>query len=262
MLAKKFVPSPVEKRSDLLRQWQLDWFDLDYEIWTEAGVPSLSPLEKLKYLMDDNHLNHKAMDNGHNINGNINNSCNGTGNGHNNYQSNNFSFSSAAGQPESESGRTSTSEDGESMRIHVSNIPFRFREIDLRQLFAPYGHILDVEIIFNERGSKGFGFLTFALKDQALKAMNNLDGKVVEGRQIEVNYATVKGQSKKITSQTPKRSPGSFSPPNPALTSVNPAAIAIAEVYGSLQKNSTDYSSLFQSIYQQHFRFNESSRSV
>lgn len=39
-------------------------------------------------------------------------------------------------------------------RLHVSNIPFRFREPDLRQLFGEFGVILDVEIIFNERGSK------------------------------------------------------------------------------------------------------------
>ncbi|XP_060605483.1 RNA binding protein fox-1 homolog 2-like isoform X9 [Ruditapes philippinarum] len=39
-------------------------------------------------------------------------------------------------------------------RLHVSNIPFRFREADLRNLLGQFGPILDVEIIFNERGSK------------------------------------------------------------------------------------------------------------
>ncbi|XP_064071713.1 RNA binding protein fox-1 homolog 3 isoform X10 [Vanessa tameamea] len=39
-------------------------------------------------------------------------------------------------------------------RLHVSNIPFRFRDPDLRNMFGQYGTILDVEIIFNERGSK------------------------------------------------------------------------------------------------------------
>uniref|UniRef100_T1JAH0 RRM domain-containing protein n=1 Tax=Strigamia maritima TaxID=126957 RepID=T1JAH0_STRMM len=39
-------------------------------------------------------------------------------------------------------------------RLHVSNIPFRFRDPDLRQMFGQFGSILDVEIIFNERGSK------------------------------------------------------------------------------------------------------------
>ncbi|KAH1001686.1 hypothetical protein HUJ04_005668 [Dendroctonus ponderosae] len=39
-------------------------------------------------------------------------------------------------------------------RLHVSNIPFRFRDPDLRAMFGQFGPILDVEIIFNERGSK------------------------------------------------------------------------------------------------------------
>ncbi|XP_075724699.1 uncharacterized protein LOC119179960 isoform X7 [Rhipicephalus microplus] len=43
---------------------------------------------------------------------------------------------------------------GQPKRLHVSNIPFRFRDPDLRQLFGQFGAILDVEIIFNERGSK------------------------------------------------------------------------------------------------------------
>uniref|UniRef100_A0A8C5CA17 RNA binding protein fox-1 homolog 2 n=1 Tax=Gadus morhua TaxID=8049 RepID=A0A8C5CA17_GADMO len=43
---------------------------------------------------------------------------------------------------------------GTPKRLHVSNIPFRFRDPDLRQMFGQYGKILDVEIIFNERGSK------------------------------------------------------------------------------------------------------------
>uniref|UniRef100_A0A0B6ZT26 RRM domain-containing protein n=1 Tax=Arion vulgaris TaxID=1028688 RepID=A0A0B6ZT26_9EUPU len=70
-------------------------------------------------------------------------------------------------------------------RLHVSNIPFRFREADLRQLLG-FGTILDVEIIFNERGSKGFGFVTFANSSDADRAREKLNGTVVEGRKIEV----------------------------------------------------------------------------
>ncbi|XP_041362586.1 RNA binding protein fox-1 homolog 3-like isoform X3 [Gigantopelta aegis] len=83
-------------------------------------------------------------------------------------------------------------------RLHVSNIPFRFREADLRQLLA-FGPILDVEIIFNERGSKGFGFVTFANSADADRAREKLNGTVVEGRKIEVNNATARVMTKKAT---------------------------------------------------------------
>lgn len=84
-------------------------------------------------------------------------------------------------------------------RLHVSNIPFRFREADLRNLLGQFGTILDVEIIFNERGSKGFGFVTFALSSDADRARDKLNGTVVEGRKIEVNNATARIMTKKAT---------------------------------------------------------------
>ena len=53
-------------------------------------------------------------------------------------------------------------------------------------IFQKYGTLLDVEIIFNERGSKGFGFVTFAKGLEADKARDELHGTIVEGRKIEV----------------------------------------------------------------------------
>lgn len=75
-------------------------------------------------------------------------------------------------------------------RLHVSNIPFRFRKEHLARMFSVFGPVLDSEIIFNERGSKGFGFVSFANPTDAFHAKNALDGMIVEGRQIEVNFAT------------------------------------------------------------------------
>ncbi|XP_076871865.1 RNA binding protein fox-1 homolog 2 isoform X7 [Brachyhypopomus gauderio] len=82
-------------------------------------------------------------------------------------------------------------------RLHVSNIPFRFRDPDLRQMFGQFGKILDVEIIFNERGSKGFGFVTFESSADAEKARERLHGTIVEGRKIEVNNATARVMTNK-----------------------------------------------------------------
>ncbi|XP_075940070.1 RNA binding protein fox-1 homolog 2-like isoform X3 [Anarhichas minor] len=93
---------------------------------------------------------------------------------------------------------------GTPKRLHVSNIPFRFRDPDLRQMFGQYGKILDVEIIFNERGSKGFGFVTFETSADAEKAREKLHGTLVEGRKIEVNNATARVMTnKKMVSPYP-----------------------------------------------------------
>lgn len=75
-------------------------------------------------------------------------------------------------------------------RLHVSNIPFRFRREHLLKLFTQFGPLTDAEIIFNERGSKGFGFVSFAFSIDAEKAKKALHLATIEGRLIEVNYAT------------------------------------------------------------------------
>uniref|UniRef100_A0A3Q3IFL0 RNA binding protein fox-1 homolog 2 n=1 Tax=Monopterus albus TaxID=43700 RepID=A0A3Q3IFL0_MONAL len=71
-------------------------------------------------------------------------------------------------------------------------------------MFGQFGKILDVEIIFNERGSKGFGFVTFENSADAEKAREKLHGTLVEGRKIEVNNATARVMTnKKMVSPYP-----------------------------------------------------------
>ncbi|XP_029692191.1 RNA binding protein fox-1 homolog 1 isoform X4 [Takifugu rubripes] len=102
-------------------------------------------------------------------------------------------------QPPSQTVPESTDSKTQPKRLHVSNIPFRFRDPDLRQMFGQFGKILDVEIIFNERGSKGFGFVTFEHSMDADRAREKLHGTVVEGRKIEVNNATARVMTNKKT---------------------------------------------------------------
>ncbi|WKX93719.1 hypothetical protein Q1695_011184 [Nippostrongylus brasiliensis] len=75
-------------------------------------------------------------------------------------------------------------------RIYVSNIPFSFRSADLIKLFSPFGKVSDAEIVMNERGSKGFGFVTLDSKESSEAARTALNGSVVQGRVIEVKKAT------------------------------------------------------------------------
>ncbi|XP_061181945.1 RNA binding protein fox-1 homolog 3-like isoform X4 [Saccostrea echinata] len=102
-----------------------------------------------------------------------------------------------AEQSSAQPGTTTTPNSVGPKRLHVSNIPFRFREADLKSLLGQFGKIIDVEIIFNERGSKGFGFVTFETNADADRAREKLNGTVVEGRKIEVNNATARVMTKK-----------------------------------------------------------------
>uniref|UniRef100_A0A2K5SAQ0 RNA binding protein fox-1 homolog 2 n=3 Tax=Cebidae TaxID=9498 RepID=A0A2K5SAQ0_CEBIM len=86
-------------------------------------------------------------------------------------------------QTDGQQSQTQSSENSESKstpkRLHVSNIPFRFRDPDLRQMFG------------------GFGFVTFENSADADRAREKLHGTVVEGRKIEVNNATARVMTNK-----------------------------------------------------------------
>ena len=83
-----------------------------------------------------------------------------------------------------------------SKRLHVSNIPFKMTAHDLEFMFNWVGRVTDSEIISNERGSKGYGFITFADESAAEKAIHHLQGTIIDGRRIEVNEAHPKNRFK------------------------------------------------------------------
>lgn len=77
------------------------------------------------------------------------------------------------------------------MKVYVGNLPFSVNDDKLRELFAQFGEVTEATIIqnkFNGR-SKGFGFVTFANEDDAKKAIEEMNKKNVEGREITVNEA-------------------------------------------------------------------------
>ena len=67
-------------------------------------------------------------------------------------------------------------------------------------LFAKFGNVEDAEIIYNDKGSKGFGFVTMSRGREADNARIRLNQAIVEGRIIEVNLATPKVAGFKKTS--------------------------------------------------------------
>ncbi|HEY9002383.1 MAG TPA: RNA-binding protein [Mucilaginibacter sp.] len=77
------------------------------------------------------------------------------------------------------------------MNIFVGSLPFKIQEADLRELFEAYGDVNSVKII-NDREtgrSKGFGFVEMADAEAGKKAIADLNGSEVAGRNIVVNQA-------------------------------------------------------------------------
>ena len=77
------------------------------------------------------------------------------------------------------------------MNIYAGNLNYSITEEDLEQVFAKYGEISSVKIIRDKYTdqSKGFGFIEMANDDEAQRAIDELNGTEVKGRELRVNQA-------------------------------------------------------------------------
>ena len=80
------------------------------------------------------------------------------------------------------------------MNIYVGNLPYQMADEDLRELFSSYGSVSDSKVIADrDTGrSKGFGFVEMPNQSEGEDAIEQLNGKEVEGRNIKVNVAKPK----------------------------------------------------------------------
>lgn len=77
------------------------------------------------------------------------------------------------------------------MNIYVSNLSFNVQDDDLRGFFEEYGEVTSARVIMDKmtQRSRGFGFVEMADDAAAQKAIAELDGASVEGRNIRVTVA-------------------------------------------------------------------------
>ena len=76
-------------------------------------------------------------------------------------------------------------------RLFVGNISYQTQETDLQTEFANYGVVKSVKIITDRESgrSKGFGFIEMESQTDAQAAIENLDGKSIDGRPLRVSEA-------------------------------------------------------------------------
>jgi hypothetical protein len=92
---------------------------------------------------------------------------------------------------------TAVEEGGEeaSSNIYVGNLPFNAGADDVKNLFAPFGTVIDVRLV-KDRRSKRFKGYCFVEMDAAgaHAAIAQLDGTDYAGRTLRVNEAKKKGE--------------------------------------------------------------------
>jgi RNA recognition motif-containing protein len=65
--------------------------------------------------------------------------------------------------------------------LYVSNLPWKARSPDVKEFFSKFDP-LSANVIFDNRKSAGYGFVSFGTKEEAEAALSELDGKVLPDR--------------------------------------------------------------------------------
>lgn len=94
----------------------------------------------------------------------------------------------------------------------VNYLPLSFRERHMRKIFAQFGEIKNCRVMrFAQAGrtlSKGYGFVEYETTAQARRAIRNLNGKNILGKNLKVGFARPSGsrlKSNLFVSQIPER---------------------------------------------------------
>src|ERR1700732_5294316 len=78
-----------------------------------------------------------------------------------------------------------------SKKLYVGNLTYNVNETDLEALFTPFGMVQSAQIIVDRETnrSKGFGFVEMDTEAQAQAAIQGLNARDHDGRNLTVNEA-------------------------------------------------------------------------
>jgi RNA recognition motif-containing protein len=76
-------------------------------------------------------------------------------------------------------------------KLFVGGLSFNTTENSLQDAFAAHGTVNEVNLITDRMSgkSKGFGFVTMSSEQEAQAAIDNMNGKSLDGRNLTVNIA-------------------------------------------------------------------------
>ncbi|MGV3772141.1 MAG: RNA recognition motif domain-containing protein, partial [Verrucomicrobiales bacterium] len=79
-------------------------------------------------------------------------------------------------------------------KLFVGNLSYQVTENDLQDVFSQYGTVTDVNLVLDRATGRprGFAFVTMGDESGAEGAIQNLNGKELDGRAITVNEARPK----------------------------------------------------------------------
>ncbi len=76
-------------------------------------------------------------------------------------------------------------------KIYVGNLSFNSNDRDLSAMFTQFGEVTSASVVMDrETGrSRGFGFVEMSDDNAAMQAIQGVNGKELDGRELNVNEA-------------------------------------------------------------------------
>lgn len=77
------------------------------------------------------------------------------------------------------------------MKLFVGNLPYSATEDEVRELFEPYGSVVDLHIPLDRDTGRprGFAFVTLTDREAGEAAIRGLDGTQIGGRDLRISEA-------------------------------------------------------------------------
>ncbi len=77
------------------------------------------------------------------------------------------------------------------MKLYVGNLSFQTTETELHDLFEQHGSVREASLIMDKmtNRSRGFGFVTMSNATEGQAAIDSLNGKPLDGRNLMINEA-------------------------------------------------------------------------
>jgi len=84
-------------------------------------------------------------------------------------------------------------------KLFVGNLSWDVRDEQLKEIFSAVGTVEEAVVIIDrmKNRSKGFGFVTMSTEEEAQAALEELNGKEVDGRPINVSEAREQSREKR-----------------------------------------------------------------
>jgi cold-inducible RNA-binding protein len=76
-------------------------------------------------------------------------------------------------------------------RLYVGNLSYGTTELELRELFGQMGTVADAKVVMDRETGRprGFAFVEMSSAEEALKAIEQINGRELDGRALNVNEA-------------------------------------------------------------------------